>query len=229
MAQDAEDRKRGTPRGVPTPRRRAPRASAPPPVAGSSSSAPDFSTLLARARAGDVAARDELYRRYSADVSARVRARAPQVLRRRYDADDVAQSVFVEVLRDLDGFEDRGEAAFRAWLALKVEGKLRGKLARVLRPRGGRREVTAPSEVLASPADRGPGPATASGMRDDAARLRSILDALPADQRDVVRLRTEDRLEFAEIASRLGLASADAARMRFARALERLRDAWDRR
>lgn len=194
----------------------------------SADSGSEFSAMLARARVGDVAARTELYRRYAADVAARVRVRAPQVLRRRYDADDVAQSVFVEVLRDLEAFEDRGEAAFRAWLRTKVEGKLRGKLGRVLRPGGGRREVTAPSEVLVSPADRGPGPATALGLRDDAARLRALLDSLPADQRAIVVLRTEERLEFAEIAARLGLPTADTARMRFARALGRLRAAWDR-
>jgi len=190
---------------------------------------PGFSALLVRAAAGDEEALAELHRRYQDAVRARVRARAPRMLRRRYDVHDIAQSVFVEVLRDLPRFEDRGEAAFRAWLFTKVEGKVKTKLAKMLKPAGGgRREVTAQSGVLARPVDRDAGPATHVAAGEDARRLDALVAALPPEQREIVVLRTREQLGFGAIAERLGLASADAARMRFARAVARLRDSWER-
>lgn len=187
-----------------------------------------FSELIALARDGEESAVAELHRRYEGVVTARVRAKTSKMIRRRYGVDDVAQSVFVEVLRDIGRFEDRGEQAFLGWLGVKVDGKVRQKLSRLLKPGGGRREVTAGSEVLATPIAKGPGPATGVGQRDDVRRLHGLVDRLTAEQREVVLLRTQERLGFAEIAERLGLGSADAARMRFARGLEKLRETWDK-
>lgn len=186
-----------------------------------------FSRLLERARSGDPEAVEELHRRHAEAVAARVRARSSRALRRRYDVDDVAQSVFAEVLRDLERFEDRGEGAFRNWLYAKVEGKVRQKLSSLLRAEGGRREVTARSDVVGRPAHDGPGPATESGRRDEIAHLRGLLHLLTDEQREVVELRTRERLSFVAIAERLELPSPDAARMRFARAITTLRTAWD--
>ena len=57
---------------------------------------------------------------------------------------------------------------------------------------------------------------------DLGASLRSALDELPAGQRDVVVLKLLRGASFAEIGTKLGI-SADAAKMRFVRALEGLR------
>jgi RNA polymerase sigma-70 factor (ECF subfamily) len=55
-----------------------------------------------------------------------------------------------------------------------------------------------------------------------AAALRSALDRLPDGQREVVVLKLLRGLKFAEIGAQLGI-SADAAKMRFVRALDALR------
>jgi RNA polymerase sigma-70 factor (ECF subfamily) len=157
-----------------------------------------------------------------------VRRRLPPALRRRADSMDVAQSVFEDVLRDLPRFEERGEEAFRHWLYLKTENKIRDAWRRKLGPDGRPREDAMGSND-AEPAARGPGPATEAGEIDEAVRLRRAVAELQPAQREIVTLRDEAGLGFAAIAERLGLPGADAARMRYARALVALRKNWDAR
>jgi RNA polymerase sigma-70 factor (ECF subfamily) len=58
---------------------------------------------------------------------------------------------------------------------------------------------------------------------EQAQRLWAAIDRLPDDYRRVMTLRYTDGLAFAEVGQRLGR-SADAARMLWARAVERLKD-----
>src|SRR5688572_8347437 len=90
------------------------------------------SDLIAAARSGDDVSAVALWSRYGAVVRGAIRKRLSPSLRRRYDTDDIAQSVFADLLRDLARFEDRGENAFKHWLYLKAENKVRDKLRRVL-------------------------------------------------------------------------------------------------
>jgi RNA polymerase sigma factor (sigma-70 family) len=182
--------------------------------------------LVAGAAGGDAACLAEIHRLYGGRIRATIRRRMRTLLRRRYDSADLQQSVVTEVIRDLPGFEFRGRAAFEAWLMRKLRGKLAEKTRAVLSPGGGRREVSLAEDSKFGPAAPGEGPAEAAALREDAELLRAAVDSLPAISRDVLRLRHEDRLTFHDIAEQLGLASADAARKRYARALVRLGDAW---
>jgi RNA polymerase sigma factor (sigma-70 family) len=187
-----------------------------------------FSDLIRRAKAGEEGARAELLARHQHLVLAAVRRRLAPALRRRFDSMDVAQSVFEDVLRDLPRFEERGEQAFRHWLYLKTENKIRDAWRRRLGADGRPRENTMGS-TDPGPAAPGPGPATEAGDIDDASRLRDAVAALPDAQREIIALRDESGLAFAAIAKKLGLAGADAARMRYARALLALRRNWEPR
>jgi len=186
----------------------------------------DFSELLRRANAGDADARSELHARYEQLVLAVVRRRLGPVLRRRCDSIDVVQSVFEDVFRDLPRFDDRGEKAFRHWVFLKAENKIKDLWRRRLGPDGRPREDTLDTRDETRAAGR-PGPATEAGERDDAAKLREALSKLTPEQREILALRLEQGLAYAEIARRLGLPSEDAARMSYGRALRELRRRWD--
>lgn len=177
-----------------------------------------FPDLIRRAKAGEEGARAALHARYEHLVLAAVRRRLAPALRRRLDSMDVAQSVFEDVFRELPRFEERGEAAFRHWLYLKTENKIRDAWRRRLGADGHPRENSMGSGDGAHPAP-GPGPATEAGEIDEAVRLRDAVAALPAAQREIIALRDQSGLAFAAIAKRLGLPGADAARMRYARAL----------
>lgn len=187
----------------------------------------DFAELLLRAKGGEPGALNELHTRYEKRVLGVVRRRLSPALRCRFDSTDVVQSVFEDVIRDLPRFEDRGEEAFRHWLYMKAENKVRDAWRKRLRPDGGLREERLDSKDDGRPA-ASRGPATQAGEGDDVARLRDVLATLDPPQREVIELRDIQGLSFAAIAERLDLPGADAARMRYTRALLVLRRKWNR-
>lgn len=178
-----------------------------------------FSRTIAAARAGDPQAIALLYRRYASRVFTAVRRRLRSDLRQKLDSGDVVQSVFREVMRDLPRFEDRGETAFRHWLYIKAENNVRGKLRKYLGRAGRRREALLNGDL----AQVGGSPASEAASREDRVRVGALVGELDQDARSVVLLRLEQSLPFAEIARRLSLASSDAARKRYARALGKIR------
>ena len=58
--------------------------------------------------------------------------------------------------------------------------------------------------------------------KEDADKLRELIDQLPRGQRDVVMMRIFQRMRYAEIAAHLGI-SAGAARERFRKAKKEIR------
>jgi RNA polymerase sigma-70 factor (ECF subfamily) len=182
-----------------------------------------FTQLLARARRGDRTAVDALWARHQAAVRGLLARRMNPLLRAGYDTDDLAQSVFAEMLRDLPRLEDRGEDKFRHWLYIKAENKVRGKLRKSLR--GARIRALQGDGRLGM---RGANSADRPEAAEERLRLQSALEALEETSRAVVRLKHDQGLAYDEIAACLGLASPEAARKRHARALLDLRTALAR-
>jgi RNA polymerase sigma-70 factor (ECF subfamily) len=127
----------------------------------------------------------------------------------RPDAEDAVQEVFVGLVRS------------RRLLA-QVEN-LRAYLFTALRSAVGR-IAAARKKVAAVPlADRPLGrPETPAADIDQLVRLERGLGALPAEQRQVVALKVDGGLTFAEIASCLGI-SINTAASRYRYAVEKLR------
>jgi len=188
----------------------------------------EFSRLIKRAKEGDEAALAALYRDHVPRVLALIRARLSSSLRRKFDTLDIGHSVYLEVMRDLGEFEDRGERAFRSWLFIKAENKLRSKFRRDLHRRGGRREVTLQPGVADQYLDRISSPLSMASRNEEEEQVHDALARLDRGYRRVVRLRTEDSLSYAEVAGWLDLPSADAARKMYARALLKLRQKMKR-
>lgn len=188
----------------------------------------EFSELLRRAREGDRTAAADLYARYRDEVERAGRRGLGSHLHSRFDTEDIAQSVFADMLRELPALEDRGEVAFRGWLATKVRHKLATKGRRQSHSNGRRREERLLTEMGLEQADSGPDPAAAVALQDDAARLTSLLGTLDATQSAVIGLFLDEGLSWDEVAARLDLPSGAAARMRYVRALAALRERWSR-
>jgi RNA polymerase sigma-70 factor (ECF subfamily) len=127
-------------------------------------------------------------------------------------AEDVAQSVFAAAAEHLGRVRPEAPPTL-AWLYTVAERRLIDEARRRER-RGSALPLT---EAAAS---------TEFG-RDVSAALRSALGALPASQREVVVLRLLEGRSFAEVAARVGTSEA-AAKMRFARALDSVREALRR-
>jgi RNA polymerase sigma-70 factor (ECF subfamily) len=129
----------------------------------------------------------------------------------REDAEDVVQEVFVGLVRarhKLAGVDNLRAYAFAALRRAAV------------RSAGARRERPVAPQDLAGVA--APEPAALGAER--AAQLERALRALPAEQRELIALKVDGGLTFAEVAGLLGI-SANTAASRYRYALEKLRAA----
>lgn len=159
-------------------------------------------TLVDRARSGDAAALGELLERSRARLGRIADRRMGQRLRGRLTVSDAVQSVFVEAVRRIDGFEGGNEIAFDRWLDVVLENKIknRGRHFAAAKRRSsvyeGRPEAISetPSQSLAE--------------REELERAMRAIEELDERQRAVLLWRVEG-LESEEIAARLGTTTAN--------------------
>lgn len=171
----------------------------------------ETTALLARARAGDAAARDALVRAHLDDVF----AVALRILRDRDLAADAAQDAFVSALAALDGF--RGESSFRTWLL-----RITANAARSVGRRTTRRREVALDAAQATPAAE-PDPARGAVVATETERIEAALAELPEKQRLCVALRIQQDLPYAEVARVVGC-SEGSARVNYHHGIRRLRE-----
>jgi RNA polymerase sigma factor (sigma-70 family) len=135
---------------------------------------------------------------------------------------DLTAEAFAQALRSLRRFRGDHDDSGRAWLYAIARNLLRRWRAT------GRLETRARRRLGIAVADPGVEEEVASRLDGEAARseLSAAMGALPADQRDAVRLRVLDGLPYAAVATQLGC-SPVAARIRVSRGLRRLGRALD--
>jgi RNA polymerase sigma-70 factor (ECF subfamily) len=189
----------------------------------------DLALMLQRARAGDRAAFDELFRRYSHELRQAIGLRLDRRLQARLDVSDVLQDTFLEAVRRLPGYFQGPEVSFRLWLRWLARHRLlvlhRQHLGTGMR--SVRRELAllpadSSAAFLHGLAGGGPSPSQAIGAVERAEQLRQALEQLDDDEREVILMRHFEHLANRDIAWLLGL-SESAAHKRYARALLRLR------
>jgi RNA polymerase sigma-70 factor (ECF subfamily) len=179
-----------------------------------------FADRLARGRAGDPAALEELF----APWRPLLRLQAGQLLgaelSARVDASDVVQEAWRQAFADLDQFRGGSAGEWLNWLRTLVAGQA-ANLRRFHHAgkRSPDREDAWPAE---HPAEQAPGPAVEAVLHEEDARLAAALEALPDDMRAVVVGRVFQREPFEVVARALGR-SPGAARVLWTRAVRRLR------
>lgn len=179
-----------------------------------------FRDLLAQARRGDGAALGRLWQRHERFVTAVARRGLLRGHISPADAEDVAQAVFLDVLRALPRLEDHGEAAWLHLLATAAERRARD----VTRLGARRRRLSAQQgPAPRHEAPRSADPASSAMDREGLACLRAAMERLDPVSRGVLLLREPGSRGFAEIASLLGLPSGEAARKQHGRAVRSLR------
>jgi len=139
---------------------------------------------IAAAKQGDRDALHFLYVRYADNVYSYVAT----MLRNHHEAEDVTQQVFAKLMACLPRYEERG-APFLSWLLRLARNAAIDSLR-------ARRAVPV-AEPLEQAQD------VAGADRDRLETLRSALDALPKDQREIIVLRHLAGLAPAEIAQRM--------------------------
>lgn len=171
--------------------------------------------LIARARAGDVAAYEAIVRRYQ-DVA----IRTAHVVSPEADADDAVQEAFLKAFHALHRFRDG--APLRPWLLRIVANEARNRRRSAGRRQGlaVRAAALAGDEVHAHVA----GPEEVVIAAESRTELLDALATLRDDDREILGARFLLDLSEAEAADTLGLPRG-TVKSRTSRALARLRDA----
>ncbi|MCE9637901.1 MAG: RNA polymerase sigma factor [Planctomycetes bacterium] len=184
----------------------------------SATTVPSDRALLDRARAGDRGAFGVLVERHHQSLGAILRPRCgPDV-----PLDDLVQEVFARTLAHVGGF--RSDASFLTWAT-----SIGLHLASDWRRTGERRRRLAPTVdvAVAEPPCRHADLARAElESRDDLARARRALDALPDEMRIAVTLRVVEDETYETIAARMN-APLPRVRQWVCRGLKRLRGALE--
>ena len=174
------------------------------------------SDLIARAQRGDERAYEELVHAYQG-----IAVRTAYLLAGgAAEAEDAAQEGFVKAWRALGRFR-LGEP-FRPWLLRIVANEAHNR-----RRSAGRRAQLALRAAAEVPSgDAAPSPEAALLGAEQREHLLEAVNGLPEDQRVVISLRYFVELSEEETAETLGVPRG-TVKSRTARALERLREAYD--
>jgi RNA polymerase sigma factor (sigma-70 family) len=178
---------------------------------------PDERELALRARRGDTRAYEELVRPHQ-QIAFRV---AYVITRNRTDAEDAVQDGLTKAWRALGRF--RVGEPLRPWLLRIVANESRNR-----RRSAGRREHLALRVAAASSGEAAPSPEEAALDRDRRAQLLAALETLPEQAREVLACRYVLDLSEEETAAALDVPTG-TVKSRSARALERLREAYEPR
>ena len=166
--------------------------------------------LLARVRAGDRAAFEQLYRWFERPVF----TLAVRMLGDRDQAQDILQDTMLKVYFRIDGFDARGGSPFWGWLRQVAVNEA---LMRLRRDRRLAAEL-ADDDAVGRAEDLGPAPPAAA----DAAALHRALATLPATTRSVLWLYHAEGYTHEEIAA-LMQRTASFSKSQVARGTRRLR------
>jgi RNA polymerase sigma factor (sigma-70 family) len=171
--------------------------------------------LVRRIKAGDSAALDRLIARYLPRLRRWARRRLPSWARDLAETEDLVQETLFNAVRNLPAFEMRGEHSLRSYMKAAVRNRVHDEIKRVCRHPAG----NALPETMASPS---PSPMQRAIAREDLWRCRAALARLRAGDRRLILAALSEDLSSGELAIRMEMRSADAARVALARAVRRL-------
>lgn len=200
---------------------------------GGRGAAGDVARLIAAAKAGDEGALGrlaEVYREYLLHIAAK---ELGGDLRAKIGASDLVQDALVNFKTTIAQLRGDSDADLRAYLRQVLLNRV-ANAGRRFRQAGKRdiaHEVSLDEEAgyaaVGRFVDRAPTPRTNAVANEESTRLRAAVSRLPEDYRAVIELRDIEGKPWEEVGAALGR-SADAARQLWYRAIEELRQVWER-
>jgi RNA polymerase sigma-70 factor (ECF subfamily) len=157
--------------------------------------------MIARIGRGDQSAFDALYDRLSGPLY----SLALRMLGDAADAQEALQDVFLQIWSRAKTYDPQQSSVF-SWTVLLTRSRVIDRL----RARGRRLRVLVPSTDVEEDSTEAADASTAENVADttdkneEAARVRSILNNLPSEQREAIELAFFTDLTHHEIAARLG-------------------------
>lgn len=191
--------------------------------------------LLNDARRGSEASLGRLMQLHASYLKLVVASQLDDRLRTRVSSSDVVQETFYEAHRDFPAFRGATPEEFLGWLRRILMNNLLRAVEQHVKAakRDIRREVSIDRAVPGGDrsanglaphlADAGDSPSEPLHRFENAQRLSRMLEELPEDYREVLRLRHEEGLDYAAIGERMGRSSG-AVRMLWLRSIKRLRE-----
>lgn len=183
--------------------------------------------LIQRAQGGDRGAYEQLFERYYPRVQRLVRRQLGSRMRADLDSGDVVNEAMVQAIRAFEGLEAPSRPALVSWFAAIVRNRIRDLHKRRTAVKRDHAQDAIVDHISAAVSagrlrfeavDEAPLPEDRIALEEDLGRLRGAVAGLSDLEQDLISLRSDQQLEWREIASRLGLGSPDAARMAFSRA-----------
>jgi RNA polymerase sigma factor (sigma-70 family) len=171
--------------------------------------------LVVKAREGDRMAVEALLQRCLPQLKRWAHGRLPAAARGSLDTGDLVQETVLHVLRRLDHFEPRHVGAMQAYLRQSVINRIRDEVRKIGRQ-------APPSELPEDLASDLTSPLEFAVKSEAYERYRTALEDLSPRDREMIVARIEVQWSLAEIASRFGMRTSDAARMAVGRALKKL-------
>jgi RNA polymerase sigma-70 factor, ECF subfamily len=190
--------------------------------------------LIERARTRDSEALGKLLETFRKLLLAQAHGLLPPKLRGKVGSSDLAQETIARAEHQFGQFRGTSEAELKGWL-LSI---LRNQARNIGRKFLGTQKTDAGKEVALDDDSSSTGgqqqlaattlsPSQIASDHEEKEILRKALDRLSEEERRVIELHRLQGLPLEEVARRLGLASANTAGKRFARALDELRRQYE--
>lgn len=178
---------------------------------------------------GDQEAMSALYTLYEARMKVEVKKHVGPQLKGQFDSTDLIQSVWGDVLHEMDMFEYRGPESFFHWLIGRLVKKIQTKARYFSREKRNIHKVKRLNTdfVVSSkprlPSSESPSPSQAAISRERMEKFSQVLSGFPEQHRQIMIYRLRDDLDYEEIARKVGK-SYDATRVLYGRCLRKLVD-----
>lgn len=181
--------------------------------------------LLSRWHEGDEESLAQLLSRHLPWIEAQVSSRLGPALRKKAETQDFVQDALLQVLRYTPRFTVESGDMFRRLLVTIIQNMLRDRSDwfNARRREMHRERPLARDTILRldPPVQEVDSPSKQIEVEEDRARVRLALELMPPEEQRLIVRREWDEWEFAKIGEELSI-TADAARMRFHRALLQL-------
>src|SRR3989338_152614 len=187
--------------------------------------------LIGRAKAGEDQALNLLLERYMSRILKIVRMRLGPKLRTKMESMDIVQEVMIRAINGFEKFDAKNEAAFLHWISKLVQNEsgdlddYHGAAKRDFKQEADNKKNSSIDSSLLSniPANSEYRPSFQLRLKEEVLELEAALDQLPEKQRDVIVMRQYEGMAFKEIGNEIGC-NEDAARMQYARGIDKLTD-----
>lgn len=141
------------------------------------------------------------------------------------DASDVVQKALLQAVEQIDSFQGRTIAEWRAWLSAIARNKALDSHRYWSSGKRDLKRSTGGEAAIQNLASAEKSPSSVAIGSENSGRLELALQQLDPADRQIIELRQFEGLDHRAIAGRLGISEA-ASRQRWKTALERLRNVW---